>query len=575
MPRRKLAEKRLPRSSRTRTGCNSCRQRKVKCDEQKPTCQQCQRQNLTCFSGVILKWQADFKVKGQAFGRQGVWSKPKNQHSISRSDTIPSELPFTATSWCITPSIDSHHFINTHQHDWGDEHVKDAEYQLVGSQECTHFFMQSISAVSSPPQTPHIRTCASTSSFKTCAIQKALSPTPQSRNIHINASILLQHFVQRICPLTTPTGSPNSPFATIILPYSLSASPAVFQSLLALAACSKCTVDHSWNETAIRIKARVLKFLRKRLDSRSSTEVAEDPEVLIITMIMCLYEIINKCDERWVVYLRGAKDIIRIRKELPPKVGSMALAPVFAFAERFFAYQDIIGRTACGVDPIFPSTYWRTTGKNIDSWMGCSSELIEILSFITELSRMKQQNTAAYSDPTFIARAASLEARLEGLVQIADDVEDNMLYEIAEAKRLAVTLYLYCTLYDASPSTQIVVNLVRDILARVTSCLDAGYGSSLTWPLFMAAVELDPLVEELVLDSGYTVSGRKLVLDTILSLSTSTVANLGRTRAVITKIWHSRDESEIRETTSNLPLSPVWNDWQAHVAPFSMYLSLV
>src|SRR5208282_1368636 len=34
--------------TRTRTGCQTCRDRKVKCGEEKPSCLKCQRTNLVC-----------------------------------------------------------------------------------------------------------------------------------------------------------------------------------------------------------------------------------------------------------------------------------------------------------------------------------------------------------------------------------------------------------------------------------------------------------------------------------------------------------------------------------------------
>ena len=34
--------------TRTRTGCQTCRDRKVKCGEEKPSCLNCQRTNLVC-----------------------------------------------------------------------------------------------------------------------------------------------------------------------------------------------------------------------------------------------------------------------------------------------------------------------------------------------------------------------------------------------------------------------------------------------------------------------------------------------------------------------------------------------
>lgn len=38
----------MPRNKRRRTGCLSCRQRRVKCDERKPSCERCEAANIVC-----------------------------------------------------------------------------------------------------------------------------------------------------------------------------------------------------------------------------------------------------------------------------------------------------------------------------------------------------------------------------------------------------------------------------------------------------------------------------------------------------------------------------------------------
>lgn len=133
----------------------------------------------------------------------------------------------------------------------------------------------------------------------------------------IKTALLFQYYVDRLCPLTTPNQPTNSPFVTILLPFALSASQITLQSLLALSACHKSRTDASWGPIAMQLEARVLHFLRGRLNQGDSVEISRDPEIITTSVIMCLYKIINACDEQWVVYLRGARDIIRIRKQFP------------------------------------------------------------------------------------------------------------------------------------------------------------------------------------------------------------------------------------------------------------------
>lgn len=44
------------KTPRTRSGCLCCRQRKVKCDEQRPQCRRCRDSGRTCVYGLKLRW---------------------------------------------------------------------------------------------------------------------------------------------------------------------------------------------------------------------------------------------------------------------------------------------------------------------------------------------------------------------------------------------------------------------------------------------------------------------------------------------------------------------------------------
>jgi hypothetical protein len=56
----KVAQDNKPK--RVRTGCLTCRQRHLKCDEGKPICQNCRKSNRTCVTGVRLNF-IDTQVK--------------------------------------------------------------------------------------------------------------------------------------------------------------------------------------------------------------------------------------------------------------------------------------------------------------------------------------------------------------------------------------------------------------------------------------------------------------------------------------------------------------------------------
>ncbi|EMR85350.1 hypothetical protein ACHAPC_009196 [Botrytis cinerea] len=302
----------------------------------------------------------------------------------------------------------------------------------------------------------------------------------------------------------------------------------------------------------MQLKARVLHFLRGRLNQGDSVEISRDPEMITTSVIMCLYEIIDACDEQWVVYLRGARDIIRIRKQFPLLATEKSLwQPLFSFSERFFAYQDVLGRTACAGVPNFKSCAWTSKAHEIDISMGCSPELFHILGSVTDLIKLKRKDPMCASEELFINEAASLEQRLNGLIQTVHQDDDCVILHSAELKRQAAILYLHCTLYNASPNTDFVVRRVPEILQNISLCLDSGLVTSLTWPVFVAAVELNPLDDMIMLDNRH-VSGREFVLSTLAVMSTCTIANLERTRSVIVDVWQRRDLSLLENTMQGI-----------------------
>ncbi|KAF2146158.1 uncharacterized protein K452DRAFT_324188 [Aplosporella prunicola CBS 121167] len=555
MPRRKAADRNQPHKSRSRNGCLTCRKRKIRCDEARPVCSNCNAKGLQCLRGVTLKWEAEYAGRGIAFGRCGVWSK-NGQH-----DDLPS-LDSSAVHWLPLPEIQPYHFVNSTVDGFEDSLAEQEELGLVPAGQSA---------------------CSSLSSACT-SIPPVWSPSPLLYSPPAFPQLedstyapLLNYYLERLCPLTTPSHRASSPFATLVLPFSVSASSNALNAILALAARHLSKTNRAWKSAAMQLEGKVLRTLRKRLMAEHPESVALDPEVPTIMMMLCLYEIINKCDERWVIHLKGARDLIRTRKRLvaaAPKPSS----DLVGFSERFFAYQDVIGRTACGEVPIFGSDYWDSGDQTADAWLGCSPELVSIICSVTELSRLRREDPAASTRASFAIKAEALETRLTDLVQTVADPADDLLCRSAEIKRLATIVYLYCALYGASPTTPLVIVHVRQILRHIAGFIEHGVASGLTWPLFVAAVELDPLQDELWTDerTRRPVYGRRLVLQALDHMAQASIANVSRTRAVVSKVWETREAQEATSSPPSLDVDGLQNcnDWERFVAPLSGNMSL-
>ncbi|KAK7626094.1 C6 zinc finger domain protein [Phyllosticta citricarpa] len=554
MPRRKATNGNQPPKSRSRSGCLTCRKRKIRCDEGKPTCSNCRSKNLECQRGVALKWEQEYASRGLAFGRCGVWNK-----NGSSSDDPPSADP-TALRWLPLPQIQPYHFVNSTVDGFEDSLAEQEELSALSG----HY-----GALITMPDSPG-SSCSSASGFETHGQLFSL-PYLEDRSL----ASLLNYYLDRLCPLTTPSVRSKSPFASLVVPFILSASPNALDSVLALAARHLAKANRSWKPVAMQLEGKVLHTLRKRLMSEDPSKVALDPEVPIIMMMLCMYEIINKCDERWVIHLKGARDLFVTRRKL---LAGTTPDSLLHFSERFFAYQDVIGRTACGEVPIFGHDYWKSDDQEVDAWLGGSPELISIVFSITDLCRLQRVDPEAASKDKFAIEAEKLERRLATLVQTMRDPSDELLWRSAEMKRLATVVYLYCALYGASPTTPLVVDHVRQILKHVAYCVDRDITAALTWPVFITAAELDPLQDEIWTDpeTKQPVYGRPLILKALDHMSKTSVANALKTRSVITAVWQEREIKPAKSpppTTSPSGESEL-NDWAIFVAPFSRNMSL-
>ncbi|ORY56656.1 fungal-specific transcription factor domain-containing protein [Pseudomassariella vexata] len=563
MPRRSRRDQTEPVRKRTRTGCWGCRKRRIKCDEAKPQCRNCILRGLACDNGIQLKWHAEFESRGLAFGRQGVWAK--DPHS---SSTKPHSPPVTSpVGWCGQPRIGPHHFLHTLYTDFQPNSQRQEvcdigdEINTVGSDGVT----------SGPDQ-----------SFVPTQNTLFRSPSPLIRFDGFDYG-LLEYYVLRLCPLTSASQNSPSPFANLIVPLfgtCTSGPEDVLLSVMAFSARHRSIADDDWSQTAMTLKGRVLTSLQRRLGSSGvPTPIAWDPQILIIMMFLCLYEIVDNCDHRWVIHLKASQDIIRRRKQLPPPRAHVDNKALSSFAERFFAFQDVISRTACCHAPLFGAEYWESNEhqRNVDSWMGCSPELVRILSRITELSSARGADRISADD--FTDQAQVLRSELDSMRSDIQTLEDDDLAAVAELKRLSALLFYYCELYDASPSTPLVSRLVAKILRGVHHLLRGSSIGGLAFPVFVAAVELEPADEELFCDSetGESVYGRRLVLEALDVMSRHSLSNVPRTRAVIRKVWALRDmhlqgDSVIDESPT--AKSAHMNDWGSFVGPNSLNISL-
>ncbi|KAJ5973123.1 uncharacterized protein N7479_003041 [Penicillium vulpinum] len=514
---------------------------------------------------LVLKWESEFISRGVAFGRAGVWSKTGANQPTQGS--LSSEM-----QWCPVPNISPWGFINSGISTFDRPDEVNVEFDELNA------LIPVAQSFNSPffrnqlwYWLQHFPDLSGLSTHFNPSLPPSLALFPElSKSGH---GELFDYYLQEVCPRTAASSAFSSPFASVVLPFCLSASPTLFKAIQALGACHLSRLNPSYGAISLRYKSEALRDLRQRLSSEGSLICSMDPEVLVIMIMLCLYEIVDKCDQQWTIHLKGANDLIRLRRK-QQMIFAQPMAPsdpVTRFAEQFFAFQDVMGRTACAKEVLFGTDYWKPDERNIDLWMGCSPELVSILAKITDMSRTRRQNTSDADKASFSLRAASLERQLENLVQEVGEGDDEILALVADSKRLAAMLYLHCSLHGASPTTPLVKSYVRQILRLISDLLDRKSLVNVTWPIFVSAVELDPYDDELFPEPGIkSGSGRAIVLRSLATMADSTISNIARTRAVITKLWQTRDSDLIKGAA----MQNQCNDWEWYVVPISNAMSL-
>ncbi|KAF5026712.1 hypothetical protein F66182_1201 [Fusarium sp. NRRL 66182] len=554
MPRRRPPNKTGPVQRRTRSGCQTCRSRKVKCDEAKPACRNCASRGLPCNTQVQLKWEAEFVARGLSFGREGVWSRDTPDARQQRQPQTRWPIPF------VTPNIEPRHFINTYysDFDFDSTYEKSLEEETIQPRE-----QLEASALVLQSRSPS-------------SLISSLSPFPTLDTSNLR---LLEYYLLRLCPLTTPSSQLSSPFASLIAPlFTHAGQDLLVQSVLAFSARHRSITDPRWSRSAMRIKGNVLAALLQRFQSPEvSTDVILDPQVPAAMMFLCLYEILDNGDHRWVIHLRASQDFMRKRQQILPTASrDSGFASLAAFAERYFAFQDVISRTACGNSPIFGLEYWQRPGQpeELDAWMGCSPAMASVIFRITELARTRTRENM--SKAVFDRQVDELDRDLtvvSSSITITEALDDSVKRSVG-LKKIAVQLYFHCLLRDADPATSIVSQMVIKILQSIQELLQLGCFAGLLFPLFVAAVELNPLDDESIFHHGAPgtyISGRRLVLETLGAMVGSSLANTERTKAVILKVWRMRD---LNTQSSHPDPKTDSNDWNTFVSPYTQDLSL-
>ncbi|KAI5964576.1 uncharacterized protein KGF55_001645 [Candida pseudojiufengensis] len=553
------------KSSSSRS-CDTCRNKKLKCDKQKPTCSRCKEKGINCVYTLKLQFKEDVESQGKRFGREGINSSNK----------------ITTTEF--------------------NKRSKKSYYQIIQNQnqlKFINFFNNDILNINQK-----IKPILNNSIIPSDILSLDLDSSLDSNVI----SFAISYYIEFISPILNPTSNNKS----ITLPTKendvnnisiesglnlnslvqlSNQNNSIFYFMLSLGSLYLSRTFNEienkqqkqiWIDRAFQFQSLGLIEIKPILNDINDLKGYKTSDIIISLVLLILFEIANNCNFKWIEYLQICKKIMKLNKiNIPQNSNEFNL---LKFSLEFLYYHDSVGRTACKDDTLYivqlddeieeeefnnnffdKQTESKSNNSNLISWMGCDKKLIKIIANITDLSfeRFKRNiNEKQYLNfcneliykidllkiDYFEFNELITENDDENISQINQLISNNGIKEEEfffllsnEIKRLSTKLYLNCCLLNMTPEDEEVSDLVNIIykylnflLTTTTTANTYNWFSTLLWSIFITSTEISVL-------SKNCESYRYLSLKFLKILTTKSLSNIERTIEIIKKIWKKRD----------------------------------
>ncbi|KAH0430647.1 hypothetical protein CcaCcLH18_07682 [Colletotrichum camelliae] len=512
------ARKRRNGELRVRSGCWKCRERRVKCPEQRPICSHCQRLGFSCHYEIRLSWQ----------------------RQPNHGNCLKSRL----RSCFYSSLVEEWMFLNTTWQDF---------------EEVSAILIEPWVDDSDNHSGSHDAACSLLSlntSSSDLTIPRSLSPL----NFSTGEASLWNYFNDFIAPRCVLKDGIN-PYRQIILRIA-AASPGgpVYRSILAVSAHQMQVLKHSEQLRSIwTYRDHALFSLRNMISEYSSSTIGGSlrkelaQQIMASTLMMCFFEILHDCSRSWEVHATFARSFLmsEICHELKDDDFSSSL---YAFASTYFVYHDALAFTASPDAANVPHTASRLSnlidGYDSSIFMtltGCSKRLIDLLSQITNLANSLSIQTSGHTGQGPSQEDASIhngtrnsiERELHQMQNLSAQSTQTKSFSdephesewISELKRLTSLMYLYARIDGCNPSHPHMFRLTTQILEIIPKI--SLRTNTLLWPLFTVAT--------LGIRSDSD-EDRRMILEKIhLLQQTRQLGNVRKARRIIEDVWKARD----------------------------------
>ncbi|ODV77564.1 uncharacterized protein CANTADRAFT_91992 [Suhomyces tanzawaensis NRRL Y-17324] len=614
---------------RSRSGCENCRLKHIKCDEAKPKCSRCSTRNLHCNYTLTLQFREDVERKGRKFGREGVWYKNgASKRALSSSNSLVSKSKSAHYERLRRSQL---RFINTFYRDFQsakipislqlsiipNDIINSIDGDFLSLSFALNYYVSFISPILNPlgSETVYLNHLDNN---KYIVIEKGLDLTAliqySQREQHLFylilalGSIYLSKLVNGDAKqVWIAKAQKFQQMAINSSGGSVASTPRQIESMDPTVEDLGDDYELSSNQSAISVHDQ----LTPQPQSSSANS-----QTLLSYVLLILYELANDCNLQWTVYLKLSKNLIHNNDFIIPH-NSIEYS-LLKFGLEFLDYHEAIGRTACKDTNSFFLKYEDEGMANNDpsgspapiklvSWIGCDRNLLSILQDITDLSFEKEKSGVSTQDyqsicetirqrielqnlnvldplldianvPETASTKSFMDSRVELMISDHGNTEEFCYLLACELKRLAAVIYFECCLLDKTPEDPEISKLVK-VIFKVLEILvlknDFKWYATLIWTVYIASCEISHWSEDCE-------ELRYLSLEVLEKIEGQSLGNVNRTREMILNIWRKRDLEEADEksfgslkNTKRVKNSISHaNDWDTYVVDKDCRLSM-
>lgn len=568
---------------RSRSGCSTCKKRRVKCDETRPVCLRCTKLNIDCeYLGVSLTWEDEADKRGITFGRSlKARSKKFGAQEVE-------DLHFCS----LLPQREQYPFISTTVHD----------FESLGRDQRLHNTLNknelesSLSIIFEKSLIPILNTTTvkfdafdfimddtTPLSFDDIFLQ-SFAAFPISHLINapehdikqfrftLNSleRELVTYFIESIAPhcvccevksnntLNSYIAPELNPYLHLIVPLSFK-FPHVMKAIVVASASQLYLIGRTeYKEVAQQYLVEVIEEIPQLLQRRKETGDWDD--VFAVVIMLCFIEISVNCNNTWLALLNYAKQVLKESSGMRKNI----LSPVGKFFIRYFICHEVMGETAWAHDSAqgkpsmmeddpFIEELKKDYDTKIDLVFGCSPYLISLIHRTSVIGQCMEDIKLEKVDRKLYAQeilkhAKETEDMVHSLKQVLpknselyfNEEERQNIFTIAEIKRLAALIYLHGVVYmhssvdlslkvdqtydtDPGECTRRIIELQKNL---------PDFYMSLLWPIFVVGLVVAAEEEDV----------RWFVLDGMRQMERHRkLKTVQAAREIIINVWKERD----------------------------------